>query len=82
VFPSVVVYLLLKDEARAILQNLDTAPPAYRLLRDFIAKDEERVRFKVRRKMGEKCAICLKVGNGKDSICLFLLLFIVCCCIV
>eukprot|EP00053_Salpingoeca_punica_P012942 m.116295 g.116295 ORF g.116295 m.116295 type:complete len:398 (+) comp16070_c0_seq1:261-1454(+) len=43
---SVVVYLLLKDEAREKLKNLDSAPPAYRLLRDFIANDQDRVRFK------------------------------------
>ena len=44
---SAIIYLLIKPETQAALENLETATPAHRLLKAFIEKEEMRVRFKV-----------------------------------
>ncbi len=44
---SVVLYLLIKPETQAALENVTQASPAIRLLKRFIEEDELRVRFKV-----------------------------------
>ena len=46
-FISVVAYLLMKEEVRQQLQDLESCPPALALYRRFVLEEAERVRFKV-----------------------------------